>query len=186
MVDLSPEDLEELRQAANLAEMLVRGELRLAKLQRCNAPEKIIELETGRVLEFQEKVEKDLFAKEFLPQIRRLVGIQNARHAYFRTQTVLGKLEALVDEYCERNLLGEADSVLDGSEQEMLDQFTKTVATGDAKKILWDLGQILSRARFNLEMATDVPPPPPQLQITPGQKFVLNIGNFLKDEDEEG
>jgi len=42
MANLTPDNLEELQKAAILAQILVNNENRLATLQRCGAPEKVI------------------------------------------------------------------------------------------------------------------------------------------------
>ena len=63
------------------------------------------------------------------------------------------------------------------SDEEILTQFMNTIATGDAKKILVDLKDILSRARFDIERRTDIPPPPPHSDHE-NSKIILNRGKF--------
>jgi hypothetical protein len=65
----------------------------------------------------------------------------------------------------------------------MLTHFMNTIPTGDAKKIRLDL-KILSHARFDTEMRTDVPPPAPHLRITAAHKFIFSLESILKDEDD--
>ena len=68
--------------------------------------------------------------------------MQNARDAYFTTQTFLGKVEAAMEGYRDKNIFEATDTDCNASDEEILTQFMNTVATGDAKKILLDLKDI--------------------------------------------
>ena len=93
-------------------------------------------------------------------------------------------MEAKIDDYCTANLLDPTDIDVTGSDEEILTHFSNTVATGNAEKILTDLCVILAHARSDIEMRTDVPPPPPQYRISAATQFAFSVANLLKDEDE--
>jgi hypothetical protein len=173
-----------IKEAAILARRLVLNENRLASLQRCNAPEKIIAMEKERLWEFKEKVEENPLVTELLPQARKVLAMENARSTYLRTQTFLGNVEAKIDECCDAKVFDETHIFLTGSDEEMLTRFMNTSAKGDARKILLDLKEILPHVRFDIEKRTDVPHPPPQFRITAAQKFAFTLGNVLKEEEE--
>jgi hypothetical protein len=194
--NLMLDNLEELEKAAILARRLVQEENRLGTLERCNAPDKIIAMEKERFSEFKEEVGKNPFAKAFLPQARKALAIGDRRSTYFRTQTFLGKVAARIEEYCDAKwhppcdetlsdpTLDPTDIVHTESDEEMLTHFLNAITTGDARKILLDLKVILSHARFDIEMRTDVPPPGPQLQVTAARKFMFSLESILKEEDD--
>jgi hypothetical protein len=78
-----PDNPETIKKAAILARRLVLNENRLATLQRCNAPEKIIAMEKERFLEFKERVEENPLATELLPQARKALAMENRRRHVF-------------------------------------------------------------------------------------------------------
>jgi hypothetical protein len=91
---------------------------------------------------------------------------------------------ALCDETLSDPTLDPTDPVHTESDEEMLTHFMNTIPRGDSKKILLDLKVILSHARFDIEMRTDVPPPAPQLRITAARKFMFSLESILKEEDD--
>jgi hypothetical protein len=105
----------------------------------------------------------------------------------FRTETFLGKVAARKEEYCDAKwvdrcdgtgldpTLDPTDIVHTESEEEMLTHFMNTIPTGDAKKIRLDL-KILSHARFDTEMRTDVPLPAPIC----GSRQLRNLSSVWK------
>jgi len=78
-----PDNLETIKEAAILARRLVLNENRLATLQRCNAPEKIIAMEKERFWEFKEKIEENPLVTELLPQARKALAMENRRRHLF-------------------------------------------------------------------------------------------------------
>jgi hypothetical protein len=84
MANLTPDNLEELQKAAILAQILVNNENRLATLQRCGAPEKVIAMQKDRLLDFEEKVRGNSLATELLPQARQVVAMRETRRQVFK------------------------------------------------------------------------------------------------------
>lgn len=183
-MSLTLKNLDELRGAVTLAQLLVSKEIHLAEVERCNAPEIIVSIANEDVTRFNDKVAKNSLAAEFLPQARKIIGMQEEMNRYLATRTFLGKLDSQIDEYCMENRLESID-VDFASGEEMLAHFMDTVAKGDTKKIVSELQTILSHAILDIKMRDDFPPFPPRYQLSASMSARLKLLNLIFDPDEE-
>ena len=159
-------NMEDLKAAIELAEMLAKAERRLTKLQELAAPEPIIASESKLVANRTAQVHANKIAAGILDQARVAVAMAEAREQYLAKNTLLGRYRSFFDDLYTKCANCGGELVEHRVPEETFRVIEEAIHNNNQVCAVWAIKGMFDRALYDLAMRTDeMPPLPPPYTV---------------------